>query len=55
MSVTNIMEFASYNIHAFNEVALDAENVDYSSIGAKKNEHLVGPALKSAHNAIADG
>jgi len=40
------MEFASRNMRAFNEVALDDPSIKYASFGAKRKELQLNELLK---------
>jgi hypothetical protein len=55
MSRKNVQEFTPENMRYFNEVAVDAPNVRYSSIGAQKEMLNVSHLLRQGHEVISLG
>jgi hypothetical protein len=52
MSLRNAAEFTSMNMHAFNQIAADADDVAYYSFGAKRKEMQIGDLLRANFEKI---
>ena len=52
MSLRNAAEFTSKNMHAFNQIATDADDVQYYSFGAKRKEMQIGDLLRANYEKI---
>lgn len=52
MSLRNAGEFTSKNMHAFNQIATDADGVQYYSFGAKRKEMQIGDLLRANYEKI---
>jgi hypothetical protein len=48
----NVEEFCTANMNAFNDIALDQDNVDYYSMGSQKDSVRVGNVLRTGANII---
>jgi len=52
LSLRNAGEFTSKNMNAFNEIATDADNVQYYSFGSKRKEMQISDLLRVNYEMI---